>query len=187
MSFNLGTYALVSALAVGGAVAQHQYRQPAGPSENDATAQQQTQQNSQMPQNNQNGSSAPMASSSTSGVLDCNTLMTHHQEMTAELDKLDQQANDQLTQMKEATSDRAKLDATMGLLETMVTQRKQMRDSMTKTLHESMQFIVSNNGSDLKTSCPQLTQWLQQGSTNGVNTDQTQPDQGGPNDMELQR
>jgi hypothetical protein len=188
MSLNLGTYALVSALAVGGAVAQHQYRHPAGPPENDATAQEQTQQDNQTPQNNQSGdTSTPTGTTSTSGVLDCSTLMTHHQEMTAELDKLDQRANDQLTQMKEASSDRAKLDATMGVVETLVTQRKQMRDAMTKTLHESLQFMMSNNGSDPKTSCPQLTQWLQQGSSNGVNTDQAQPEQGGPNDMELQR
>jgi hypothetical protein len=187
MSLNLGTYALVSALAVGGAVAQHQYRHPAGPPESDAIAQQQTHQDNRTPQNNQSGDTAtPMSSTSTSGVLDCNTLMTHHQEMTAELDKLDQQANDQLTQMKEATSDRAKLDATMGVVATLVTQRKQMRDSMTKTLHESLQFMMSNNGRDPKTACPQLTQWLQ-GSSDGVNTDQAQPEQGGPNDMDLQR
>jgi hypothetical protein len=80
-----------------------------------------------------------------------------------------------MSQMKEATSDRAKLDA--------VTQRKQIRERMSTMEHETLQFMLSNKGADLTTTCPQLTQWLQRGA---VNTDETNPnEQGGPNDMEL--
>ena len=166
MSINLGTYALVSALALGGAVAQHQYSQPAGPQQDDAAV--------QAPQDD---SMTP----STGGGLDCSTLMTHHREMTAELDKLDDLLNTRVSQMKDAQSDRAKLEATMGVVDTLVTQRKQMRDRMSAMEHETLQFVLSNTGADLKTSCPQMTEWLQQGTMNGVNTD----DQGGPDDLEL--
>ena len=186
MSVNLGTYALISALAIGGVVAQQQYSQPAGPPETDATVQQDAQQNAQPNQNNQNGySSTPIGT--TSGVLDCNTLMTRHQQMSAELDKLDEQVNSQLTQMKEATSDRTKLDATMGVVETLVNQRKQIRDRTTPMLHETLHFMMTNAGGDLKTSCPQLTDLLQKGTMNGAHTDHGQQDQGGPDDLELQR
>ena len=119
---------------------------------------------------------------STTGVLDCNTLMTYHQEMMTELNKLDQQLDTRLSQMRDATSEKAKLEATMGVVEELVTQRKQMRDRMSMMEHETLQFVLSNKGSDLKTSCPQMTEWLQKGSMSGVNTDDSQ---GGPDDMEL--
>ena len=171
MSMNLGTYALISALAVGGAVAQHQYSQPAGPPQPD-TKQQQA---SPVP----NGySSTPTGSTA---VVDCNTLMSHHQQMMTDLDNLDQQLDAQVSQMRDAKSDRAKLEATMGVVDTLVTQRKQQREQMMRMEHETWQFMLANK--DASTSCPQLTQWLQQGAT--MNTDDSSPMQGGPDDGQL--
>ena len=66
--------------------------------------------------------------------------------------------------MRESKSDRAKLEATMGVVETLATQRKQIRDRISMMEHETLQFVLANKGMDLTTSCPQLTQWLQKGS-----------------------
>ena len=181
MSINLATYGLVSALAVGGAVAQHQYSQPAGPQQDDTAVQTQQSVPQDQMQNQSGYSSTPMGPST--GVIDCSTLMSHHQQMTSELDKLDQQADTLLSQMKDATSERAKLEATMGVVEALVTQRKQIRERMSTMEHETLQFVLSNKGTDLKTSCPQMTELLQQGSTNGVNTDDSE--QGGADDLEF--
>jgi hypothetical protein len=181
MSVNLGAYALISALAVGGAVAQHQYARPAGPPEDVQGPAIQQPDPLQQPSEYSN---SPMASAT--GVLDCNTLMTHHQQMTTELDQLDQQAATLLSQMKDAKSDRARLEATMGVVEALVTQRKQIRDRMSTMEHETLQFVFANQGKDLKTSCPQMTEWLQKGAMNSVNTDAAESEEeGGPDDMEL--
>jgi hypothetical protein len=112
--------------------------------------------------------------------------MGRHHEMIQQIDTMDEQASAQLAQMKEANSDRAKLDATMGLVETLVTQRKQLRDQMMEMEHQTLQLLLTNRGADLTTSCPQLTQWLQTG-TLPQNTDAAEPspDQGGPDDLEL--
>ena len=177
MSMNLGAYALVSALTIGGAVAGQQYGQyskPAGPEPDQQGMQGQTQQ--------QNGySSTPMGS--TTGVVDCNTLITHHQQMMTELDKMDQEIDTKVSQMRDAKSDRARLDATMGVVESLATQRKQIRDRMGMMEHETLQFMLSNKGTDLTTSCPQLSQLLQKGAMPGNTTDDS-TQQGGPDDME---
>jgi 4-alpha-glucanotransferase len=165
MSINLGIYTLVSALAVGGAVAQHQYAQPAGPSE---------------PMEPE--ASTPISDSSTTGtatgVLDCKTLMTHHQQMNQELDQLDAQAATLLSQMKDAQADRAKLDATMGVVEALVNQRKQMRDRMGTMEHETLQFVMSNRTADWSACSSAMTEMNDSAS-------QDTTEQGGPNDMEL--
>lgn len=148
-------------------MAQQQYSKPTGPPDNDNAAAQQ-------------GGYANTPMGSTTGVLDCNTLMTHHQQMTNELDQLDAQANALVTQMKEATSDRAKLDATMGVVEKLVTQRKQIRDRMSMMEHETLQFVLANQGADINTSCPQMTEWLQKGMM-----DERHTEEGGPDDLEL--
>jgi hypothetical protein len=179
MSINLGTYALVSALAVGGAVAQHQYNKPAGPPDDMQGTQQSVQQDQLQPQNGY--SSTPMGSTTTD-VLDCNTLMTNHQQMMTELDRMDTDIDTRLSQMRDAKSDRAKLDATVGVVETLVTQRKQMRDREMAMHHQTLQFLFANKNADLKTSCPQMTEWLQKGSMTGTHTGH---EQGGPDDMEL--
>lgn len=182
MSMNLGAYALVSALALGGAVAGQQYGQdgkPAGPEPDQAVEQQGMQ--GQTPQ--QNGySNTPMGA--TTGVVDCNTLISHHQQMMTELDKMDQEIDTKVSQMRDAKSDRARLDATMGVVESLATQRKQIRDRMGMMEHETLQFILSNQGTDLTTSCPQLTQLLQKGAMPGSPTDDSTQQQGGPDDME---
>jgi hypothetical protein len=175
---NLGAYALVSALAVGGAVAGQQYAKPAGPPQDNATGQQSIQDQQQS-----GYSSTPMGSST--GVLDCNTLMSHHQQMMAELDRLDQDVDTKLSQMRDAKSERAKLDATMGVVETLAMQRKQIRDRMSAMEHETLQFVFANKGTDLTTTCPQLTELLQKGSMPGSTTDDANTQQGGPDDMEF--
>lgn len=177
MSMNLGAYALVSALAVGGAVAGRQYAQPAGPPQDNSTVQQSTQDQQQS-----GYTTTPMGNT---GVLDCNTLMSHHQQMMAELAKLDQDVDTKLSQMREATSDRAKLDATMGVVETLAMQRKQIRDRMSTMEHETLQFVLANKGTDLTTSCPQITELLQKGAMPGTPTDNSMSEQGGPDDMEF--
>jgi hypothetical protein len=176
MSINIATYALVSALAVGGAVAQHQYSQQ--PQDNGSTV-------AEQPKDPESSESEP-ATNTTAAPLDCNGLMGRHHEMIQQIDTMDEQASAQLAQMKEANSDRAKLDATMGLVETLVTQRKQLRDQMMEMEHQTLQLLLTNRGADLTTSCPQLTQWLQTG-TLPQNTDAAEPspDQGGPDDLEL--
>jgi hypothetical protein len=170
MSINLGTYALVSALAVGGVVAQQQYSKPAGPPADEATQQ-------SMQPNQGSYSGTPMGP--TTGVMDCDTLMTHHQQMRTELDQLDAQANALVTQMKEAKSDRARLDATIGVVEALVTQRKQIRDRMSMMEHATLQFVFANHDTDLDKSCPQLTELLQKGMMPHTT------DEGGPDDLEF--
>lgn len=173
MSMNLGTYALVSALALGGAVAQYQYSQPAGPPDPDSTGQQQT---SPVPTGDSN-----LPTSGTTGPIDCNMLMSHHQQMRAEIDKLDEQVAARVSQMHDAKSDRAKLEATMGVVETLVNQRKQERDRLMRMEHETLQFLMANE--DASTSCPQLSQSLQQGAMSSDTADTTE--RGGPDDGEI--
>jgi hypothetical protein len=179
---NLGAYALLSAIAVGGAVAGQQYgTQPSGPQQDQSTAQQQGLESQTQQQNGY--SSTPMGS--TPGVVDCNTLITHHQQMMTELDKMDQELDTRLSQMRDAKSDRARIDATMGVVESLAMQRKQIRDRMSMMEHETLQFMLSNKGTDLTTSCPQLTQLLQKGAMPGNTTDDAIQQQGGPDDMEF--
>lgn len=174
MSINLATYGLISALAIGGAVAQQQYSQPAGPSDlGDSTEAVQ---------------SDPVEPSKGS-PLDCTTLMTHHRDMLGALDTLDQQANTLLSQMKEAQSDSAKLTATMAVVEALVTQRKEMRERMSTVEHETIQFLLANGGKDVTSTCPMMTEWLQYGTdTNERNTNERNTeDQSGADDLELDR
>lgn len=164
MSINLATYGLISALAVGGAVA-HQVSQSAEPAQpNDAVQ------------------SEPAEPAKT-GPMDCNTLMLHHRDMQGALDKLDQRANTLLSQMKDAQSDEAKLAATMAVVEALVTERKEIRDRMSAVEHETIQFLLTSKGTDVMTACPMMTEWLHYG------TDSTErhadDNAGGPNDMEL--
>jgi hypothetical protein len=168
MSINLGTIALVSALAVGGGAA-YQYHQPAGPP-----------QDSEMSEPADNNGSTTDATA----PLDCNALMSHHEQMITSLKSLDDQADTLLQQMKSAQSDRAKLEATMALTETLLTQRKEIRDRTMAMEHETIQFLLASKGADLSTSCPKMTEWLQQGS-DGVNTTDLSNDQGGPDDAEI--
>jgi hypothetical protein len=168
MSINLGTIALVSALAIGGGAA-YQYHQPAGP-----------------PQDNEASEPADNTGSTTetAGPLDCDALMSHHEQMMTSLKSLDDQADTLLQQMKSAQSDRAKLEATMALTETLLTQRKEIRDRTMAMEHETIQFLLASKGADLSTSCPKMTEWLQQAS-DGVNTANLDDDQGGPDDAEI--
>src|SRR5574341_79818 len=147
MSMNVGTYAVVSALLLGGIIAQQQYSKPAGPEPPTGTAEQQ-------PPSSYSATPIP-GSTGTGGMLDCNTLMDHHRQMKQELDKLDQQANDVVSQMHEAKTDRAKLQATMSAVELLVTQRKEIRDRMSMMEHETLQFMISNKSTDVTRACPQ--------------------------------
>ncbi|HYU79352.1 MAG TPA: hypothetical protein VEK56_10220 [Vicinamibacterales bacterium] len=174
MSVNLGTYALVTALALGGVAAQQKYSQPADPSQtqqNNTTAQSGTQPMENGYTGTPSGPTAP---------VECNTLMTHHQQMMQDLDRMDEQANTLVSQMKDAKNDHAKLEATATAVETLVTQRKDMRDRMTSMEHETLQFLLTNKSTDLTTSCPQLSQWLQQGADM-----QNTTAQGGPDDAQI--
>lgn len=170
MSINLGACALVSGLALAGAATgQHfgqQYGKPAGPQQHAVYG---------------TTSTAPGT-----GALDCATLMAHHRQMTAELDKMDEYAATLVLQMRDAKSDRARLEATMGVVETLVTQRKQIRRRMSTMEHETLQFMLSTKGTDLMSSCPQITEWLRQGAMSGATTDDEE-EQGGPDDLELER
>jgi hypothetical protein len=179
MSINLGTYALVSALAVGGAVAQYQYSQPAGPPDPNTTTGQNVQ---------PGGQSSPAHPGPPMGTatdpIDCNTLMTNHQQMMQELNRLDSEVDTRISQMKDAQSDKAKLEATAGVVEVLAAQRKQIRDRMMSMEHQTFQFMLTNKSQDLASSCPQLTE-LQYGSTHGQQTTPGRTEQGGPNDLEL--
>jgi hypothetical protein len=173
MSINLGTYALVSALAVGGAVAQYQYSEPAGPPDPNTTEQSQA------------APGYPSSPTGTgTGAVDCNTLMTTHQQMMQELDGMDQELDTRVSQMRDAQSDKAKLDATAGVVELLVTQRKQIRDRMMTMEHQTLHLMLTNKPEDLATSCPQLTEQLQHGSMHGQPTMPSTTEPGGPTDIQ---
>jgi hypothetical protein len=102
-----------------------------------------------------------------------------------ELARHDAEVEIRISQMRDARSDKAKLEATAGVVELLATQRKQIRDRMMSMEHQTLQFMLHNKGHDLTSSCPQLTELLQQGAMHGQPTSPGATEQGGPNDLEI--
>jgi hypothetical protein len=156
MTMNLGAMALVSVLGVGAAGVVAQQNGYIGatqqPQNNEVQA---PEPGSDADPNLPAPETATPAAAMPSAEVDCQSLIAEHQQLTADFDNYDKELERLVSTMKSATGDKAKLDATIGVVEALATQRRDMRTRMSTVHGSTMRYLLSYTADGTnKVPCP---------------------------------
>lgn len=110
-------------------------------------------------------------------LVDCAMLNTHHQQLATDVEAIDKELDQLVTNMRNAKTSNAKMDAMAAVVDVLATRDRQIRNRMVNLHHETMAYYMGHRDKDgIVEPCP-ITLEPESQLTPQATPDQTTPQQ----------